>query len=333
MANGSITVPLLAAAPPAMRSVRLVAIVAQHTAEAGEILADRTGNNIAARIFPIEIEVAEHNAHHIRLIGRCNSLDALGGVAHGVELGDGSIELALPGTRADIVVIEVVNGASRPEAVDQGGALERPQGLGNRVATAAGVGKGGGKVVPPTAGHGEQLARRRPGVGMAEAVRGAGPLSREIAAVVMVHVEIGEIVRIAEDGIGQVGEPGERSAGKVVFGIGGFGTIVDEVGEVAGVDDIVDLILKIAVGNSLHHRLQNLLAKGGDISRPGIALPVERKNVSLGHAAPMPPVVGDGLRGPTVLVHHQQNVFGPATGVGGARSDHKQAQDEPENGG
>ena len=94
---------------------------AEDPAEAGEVFADRSWPDAAARRRPVKAGCAGHQPRHIPLAHRQGAGDDLGPHAEALEGSDGVGEDAATGRRADVVVGDEVDGAVGAGGVGGGG--------------------------------------------------------------------------------------------------------------------------------------------------------------------------------------------------------------------
>ena len=105
---------------------------------------------------------------------------------------------------------------------------------------------------------------------------------------------------------------------------------VDSPGEIAGVDDVVDLALRMAAMRGVERRQENLAAKRVDVGGFRLGVPRQIDDVRGRNLPKLGVVIRDRQRGGTLGIDDQKDIFRPAARRGGRGGQQRPRQAEAE---
>jgi len=312
--------------PEKLRERRLPRGRGEDAAKAGQVLADRAGQDRAAAGGPVEAGRAGCQPGHIPPALRERARGDLRLDAQGGEGLDDRGKDAGPGRRTDIAVGHQVDGSRGPGAIGRRSPLQIPRHLGHRVAPPRGHAEHHGEQVA-VAARLEEPAVVSPAVPAAEAEgfqRHAIRCQRP-EVVVARGIEPGR--GAAGDGPQEHGHPCQRAGGKRVF-LDEIGrqrlAVVDPPGKVARVDDAVDLGREPAGIDAGEDRPEDLGPESLERDVLLAAGPGKHEDVDRRDAAGRHERVGHGEAVAAGGVDHDEQVLGASAGTGVGRENERQ---------
>ncbi len=291
----------------------------QIAAEAREVLANRTGSNLAARFAPIKVGDSQHGSGHVGCAAGQWDGNRHRRHAETFQLGDRRGEFVLPRCRTNVVGRRVIDGAVGSRAVSLGGASQIAEHFAHRVAATARDAEHRRKRVVNAARF-EQLAVRPPAIPTMKGVRRCDVRRRLRRSNVMIGMERQERRVPFEQHRPEVrhaGDRPDRRQHRRQLGGGHLLSSVDRPRKVSRVHDRINVPGQLTLGQRREHRLENLLDERLQIDQIERPRPVEIHDIGRGNLPPLDEMIGDSNRRPTSLVNNERDILRSTAGTGG----------------